>query len=168
MNRGSVLSMGLLALTLMVSACSQSSNPTATSIGATSETGGDPGILAKLHDPQVGIQASAQGNLPRLVFSAGASGTSDSESMIAARTIESVTFEIHEANGGIVDSETTQNVMRTGVLGPDHEASVTVFAEGYWDSVAPLERGAYLIGIVRGRNGEMLVTRTEIPELSGS
>lgn len=168
MNRGSILTTGLLALTLMVSACSQSSNPTS-SVGASSmENGGEPGILAKLHDPQVGIQASGQGNPPRLVFSAGASGPTESESMIAARTIASVTFEIHEASGVIVDSETTENVMRTGVRGPNDEASLTVFAESFWDSVAPLDRGAYLIGIVRGRNGEVLVTRTEIPALGGS
>jgi hypothetical protein len=170
MKRGTILSAGLLALALMTSACSQSSNPTsstASTVGTSSvggEVAGDPGVLAKLQDPQVSVQATVPGQAPRLLFTAGASGSPTSESMIAARTIESVDFEIRAADNSIIDRETTQNILTTGVLGPDQTASLTVFADRSWDRyVAVADRGAYIIGIVHGRNGEVLVTRADLP-----
>lgn len=163
MKRGSVLSMGIIALTMLISACSDSSSPISPTVNTLGNVEGDPGILASLQDPQVSVQVGEPGQV-RLLFTAGASGTTESESMRAARIIESVEFEVRTETNALVDREMTTNVVTTGVIRPDDQASLTVFADSDWDSVEPIQRGRYLIGIVRGRNGEVLVTRAEISD----
>ena len=183
MNRVSLLSTGLAALALMVSACSQSSSPTsALGIGAESETD-QAGILAKLQDPQVSVWAAPQEQTGRIQFTAGASGTSESESIRATREIVSVDFEIYEPGGDLIDRTTTTNVYTSGVRIPGtyldstsdggpgivgDAASLTVTAEASPVPRAMLDRAGYVIGIVHGRNGERLVVRADAASMRSS
>jgi hypothetical protein len=162
MKRGSLLSIGLAALAVMISACSQSSNPTASGNNEQASVNGSPGILARLHNPEV-LASMVNTAEYRLLFTAGASGTSDSEPMVAARTITTVDFEIHAPDGGLISRATSDEVVTTGVQGDEGVASLTVFADTEWALPSRLEQGTYVLGIVHGRNGEMLVTRADVP-----
>ena len=164
MKTGRFLSIGLAALAVMVSACSQSSSPTAADNGSAVGSGSssDAGILAKLQHPEVTVDV--RGGVPaRFLFTAGASGPSSDESMIAARTIDRVEFRLIGADGRVIKEETTREVVTTGVLGENNSASLTVFAEELWGTATYTPPGSYVVGTVVGRNGERLVLRTDMP-----
>lgn len=170
MKRSSILSAGLAALALMVSACSQTSNPTASTTPTVNENStqipGQPGILARLQDPVLTADLGPTSTV-RFIWAAGASGTSNAPAMIAARSIERVDFQVHDPSGLIIDTRTT-NAIPTGVMRDNGVASITIVADTEWPMVTRIEEGSYVVAIVRGINGEELSMRATIPQPAGS
>ncbi|MBC8145725.1 MAG: hypothetical protein H7X80_09065 [bacterium] len=164
MNRNSFFSTGLVALALFASACSQSTSPTGP--GSNSQIGGNtqgnPGILAKLSEPSAFVDPIDNANY-RLVFSAYAVGSSDSEPMRATRAIDKVVFEVHAPSGAIIDSETAREVSLSGIKLQEDQASLSVNADVTWPVSASISRGSYVLAIVHGRNGEVLIRRADLP-----
>jgi hypothetical protein len=160
MKRGSLLSAGLVALALAASACSESTSPS--TINTSIESSGNEGILAMLQNPQVMADAVTPSTY-HLLFTAGASGASDSEPMVAARTIETVAFEIHAPNGALIAQTSAREVATTGVTNGENSASLTVIADTEWEKTRKIDAGSYVIGYVHGHNGELLVTRAPMP-----
>src|SRR5687768_16867887 len=156
MRRASFFSIGVALLAMVMSACSSSENPTTSSnIDATGGASENPGILARLHNPTLTIAPIDQVRY-QLIFSAGASGTSDSEPMVAVRTIREVEFEIHAPNGSLIDTRVAREIVTTGVMGDESVASLTVIADSEWQRNVRIQEGTYAIANVRGRNGELL------------
>jgi hypothetical protein len=163
MKRGFLLSTGLLALALMTSACSESSNPVST--GASNLTvnaveSEDPGVLSNLQDPRVLADYQAARRY-RLLFTAGASGTSDAPSVRAARSISTIEFEVRDPGGALIGETMASEVVTTGVQ-RDDGASLTVFGDAEWNSSVVLAPGTTVTAIVRGIHGETLIVREEV------
>lgn len=149
-------------MTVMMSACS-GSNPT--SSDTRSSLGGsrteNPGILARLSNPSVEIgQISSESY--NVMFVAGASGASDSEPMVAVRTITSVDFEFYGPGGAMLSNLTARDVYSTGVVRDDQVASLTVVGETK-APIATIRNASYVVAVVHGRNGETLIRRADIP-----
>ena len=162
MNRNSVFSAAMIALAMFASACSQSSNPTAAGPAIGGPTSGDPGVLAKLFEPAAYVDPIDNSNY-RLVFSAYASGSSNSEPMIATRTIERVEFEVRAPSGALIDKETAREVVTSGIQTGENSGSLSVVADVMWPVSSSISRGSYVVAVVRGKNGEVLTRRAELP-----
>lgn len=164
MKTNSFISAGLVALAMLVTACEPASNPTSQNNdsqlgGATS---GSPGILAKLSEPMAYVDPLNVRNY-RLVFSAYATGTSDSEPMVATRTIDKVEFEVRTVNGVLIERLTAREVELSGIRSADDIGSISVTAAVMWPVTASVSNGSYVLAVVRGNHGEVLVRRAEMP-----
>jgi hypothetical protein len=97
-----------------------------------------------------------------LVFSAGASGRSDDLSIVAARSIEMVRFEVFGGDGRLIDGRVTTEVPTTGVTESD-VSSLTVFADVQMATI-PSEPGAFARARVEARGGDVLILEAAIPQ----
>jgi hypothetical protein len=83
--------------------------------------------------------------------------------MRATRTIERVDFEVHAPGGALIDRRTTNEIELSGVTDGEDRASISVVADATWPVSASISRGSYVLAIVRGHNGEVLVRRANMP-----
>lgn len=128
-----------IALVALVAAAGCSSTRNATTGGAAldrvaTERQSSP-VYESLH-PALDVVPNGDGSYS-FIFSAAASGASDSPQMRLLRGIRSVTFTVHDATGE-VDSVTTTDIPASGVQGAEGEASLTATARVAWRPSGPL------------------------------
>lgn len=100
------------------------------------------------------------------IFSAAASGTSDSPQMRLMRGISSVTFTVHDGSGMAIDSITTTDIPASGVQGEDGNASLTATARVSWRPASPPMPPMQVVMRAVGTEG-VIVRVAELPVAVG-
>lgn len=100
-----------------------------------------------------------------LSMQTAASGPSNSPSMVALRSIRSVTFQIYSSQGNLLDELTTEEVTTSGVMSENGESSLTGSAGISWEGNPGA--GAYAQMIVRSDKGA-ITRRANFPAGTGT
>jgi hypothetical protein len=114
-------------------------------------------------NPQFNV-VPAPGGGYTFIFSAGASGTSDSPDMRALRSINSVTFTVYAPDGRAYDSLTTNDVPTSGVQNSGGGASLTATASAEWRPSDAPPPGTRVIARAYATDG-VIVRMAEVPPL---
>jgi hypothetical protein len=136
-----------------------SSSPTAsTSSSVTSEQSIPFDKSLELINPDLLIAHSASTGYT-LSFEGYASGDANSPQMQALRSLRSVTFDVHEASGGIVASQTTEEIPTSGIRDQfSNGASLTATAGVNW--AGPVSSGSYVVMTVRSDKGGLKIQKS--------
>jgi hypothetical protein len=103
-----------------------------------------------------------------LIFSAGASGTSDSPSMRALRSIREVSFVVFDPDGRAIDSMRTTEIPTSGIQNSDGGASLTATARVEWAPGTAPALGTRVLMRATADDGEILRLAEVPPPLANA